>query len=90
MTISTAQISLNASTAVRIVTKSVNPKRVLIHNHTHQDNREVYIGADNVTASNGFHIPATETEPLILNPDEDLWAITGSGTVVVTILMQDL
>jgi hypothetical protein len=43
-----------------------------------------------VTASNGFHIPATETEPLILNPDEDLWAITGSGTVVVTILMQDL
>jgi hypothetical protein len=79
---------LTTATAQRIISRSANPQKVAIHNHEEQNKHDVFIGNENVSATTGFHIPHTETLQLIVNPNEELWAIALGGDCDVRILRQ--
>lgn len=74
--------------SARIVGRSANPQKVIIHNHEEANKHDLYIGNQDVSAASGFHIPATETLQLIVNPNEELWAIADVGSCDVRILRQ--
>lgn len=88
MTLRTAQYTVNALTPTRIVAKSVNPQRCLIHNHEHASNLEMFIGTSTVSKTTGLHIPPTERVDFILNPNEELFAITDKDTAIVHVFVQ--
>jgi len=46
----------------------------------------VYVGASNVTNSNGIHIPNGGTLQLTIVEGCDLWAVTASGTNTLRVL----
>lgn len=89
MTLSTAQITLNATTSTKLVGKNVNPQRVVLHSHDHQSNAKIYIGDEFVTDTTGFHVPDTESLTLILNANEELWAITDTSSGNINVLVQE-
>jgi hypothetical protein len=89
MALTTAQFTLNAQTATKIIGKDTNPQRCIIHSHEHGNNPEIFIGPLGVTASTGLHIPNGLSQEIILNPNDDLFAIAGSGSPIVHVLVQE-
>ena len=72
------------TTAVQLVTTSVNARQISIHVI---GNGSVYIGGSDVTAANGMlteknAVPFTFTLPA----NNELWAITASGTENVRVM----
>lgn len=47
-----------------------------------------YIGGDDVTTSNGYPVAGTSTATFYLFPKDDLYGISGSGTIAVRVLKQ--
>ena len=65
---------------------SPNPSRLHIHN---QDNTKViFLGGDSVTIANGFGLQKLESLELILNAGESVYAISETGSHLISWLRQ--
>jgi hypothetical protein len=89
MGLTTAQFTLGSQTAKKIVSKDTNPQRCIIHSHEHGNNPEIFVGPLGVTASTGLHIPNGQNIDIVLNPNDELYAIAGSGSPVVHVMVQE-
>jgi len=70
-------------TRIKIVSKAINETRtVSIYSSSH----DVYIGGADVTSANGLPLRQHETITVIIPPNEELWAITSSGTHTIATL----
>lgn len=84
--ISSGQVTVGTATPVQIDGNSVNWTRLTIHNN---DNTKVlYLGGSDVTASNGLQLLKEETIQIELGPNESLYAISSSGSHVISFLRQ--
>lgn len=64
-------------TRVKIISKAVNATRTVNVRATSND---VYVGGADVTSTIGFPLRQHETIAVMIPPNEELWAITSSGT----------
>jgi hypothetical protein len=64
---------------IQVVPPSTEPQEVCIHNHEHSQNREIFLGNESVTVTNGMHAVATQTSIITLHPNDALWAITSNN-----------
>jgi hypothetical protein len=87
MPISTAQFTLTANVARQIVTPDRMNQQVIVHNHEHAQNKEIFIGNSGVTTTNGFHARSTETLSVNIGPGDDLWAVSDDNNVVIHVLV---
>jgi len=71
------------STAVKIVSKAINETRSVNVRATSND---VYIGGADVTSANGLPLRQHEPITVIIPPNEELWAISSSGTHTIATL----
>lgn len=84
--ISSGQVTVGTATPVQIDGNSVNWTRLTIHNN---DNTKVlYLGGANVTPSNGLRLLKEETIQIEVGPNESLYAISDSGSHVISFLRQ--
>jgi hypothetical protein len=78
MPVESSQVSVG-TTRVKIVVPRASNQRVIVHDHEHSGNKEVFIGDSTVTTTTGLHIPKTETIQLDLVAGDDLWAISNTA-----------
>ena len=75
-------------TATHIDGASVNPVRLHIHNSDNTNN--LYLGNESVTATTGLELLKLDSIELQLNAGETLYAISTSGSHVVSWLKQSM
>jgi hypothetical protein len=79
-------IELNATTATAIVTAEPLTRRVYVHPMT---SATIYVGPESVTSLTGLKIDnANGIVSLEIPMNETLYAISGSGTPIVSVLVQ--
>ena len=88
MTLATAQFELDNLTPTKIVSPSVNPQFVTLHNLTKSSNEFVYYGGANVSTTNAPHIDPGETIKLQLLPLEELYAVSDPADLMVGVMTQ--
>ena len=71
------------TTRVKIVSKAVNATRSVVIRGTSND---LHVGGADVTAANGLPLRANEFVTVIIPPNEELWAITATGTHTIATL----
>ena len=81
---SSAQVSVNA-TATVIVAETAFDQTVYLHN---SGGGVVYLGAANVTTANGYKLDNGDKITIGVGDHEALYAVTASGTNVVSVLTQ--
>jgi hypothetical protein len=79
MTVKTYGYDLVANVRTLVVPASVGVQHICIHNHEHNQNREIFIGGPDVTLTNGMHAVATQTSVIQLLPMDELYAIADSN-----------
>jgi hypothetical protein len=85
MPYTSTQVSVG-TTRVKIVVPQASNQLVVLHDHDHNSNNEVFIGDATVTTTNGLHIPKTETIQLNLVAGDDLWAVATANSVALQIM----
>ena len=80
------RVTLNTSTATLIAGRDNMPQDVIIHDAEHSESTAVFLGNESVTAANGFHLHSAATIQMTLGPNDELWAIAGSGTPGVHVI----
>jgi hypothetical protein len=88
MTLATAQFELDNLTPTKIVSASVNPQFVTLHNLTKSSNEYIYYGGANVSTTNSPHIDPGETLKLQLLPLEELYAVSDPADLSVGVMTQ--
>jgi hypothetical protein len=84
--ISSGQVTVGTATPVQLDGSSVNATYLTVHNN---DNTKVlYLGDSNVSTTTGLRLLKEETLQFTLNPGEGLFAISESGSHVVSWLRQ--
>jgi len=58
-----------------------NPMRVLVHNHEHTNNHDIYLGGSAVTVSTGLHVLETETLEIFIAAGDLLYACANTSNV---------
>jgi len=81
---SSAQVSVNA-TATVLVAATAFDQTVYIHN---SGGGVVYLGAANVSTANGYKLDNGDKITIGVGDHEALYAVTASGTNVVSVLTQ--
>ena len=79
-----AQVTVGA-TATVLVAATAFDQTVYLHN---SGGGAVYLGAANVTPANGYRLDNTDKITIGVGDHEALYAITASGTNVVSVLTQ--
>jgi hypothetical protein len=79
MAVFTYGYDLVANVRTLVVPASTSVQKVCIHNHEHNQNREIFIGNSGVTLTNGMHAVATATGEVQLLPGDDLYAISNEA-----------
>ena len=87
MPITTQQFTLAENVRQRIVAPDVMNQQVIVHNHEHAQNKEIFIGNSGVTTTNGLHARSTETLSVNIGPGDDLWAVSDDNNVVIHVLV---
>jgi hypothetical protein len=88
MALETAQFELDDVTPTKIVSPSVNPQFVTLHNLTKSSNEFIYYGGANVSTTNAPHIDPGETIKLQLLPLEELYAVSDPADLMVGVMTQ--
>ena len=88
MTLATAQFELDNLTPTKIVSASVNPQFVTLHNLTKSSNEYIYYGGSNVSTTNSPHIDPGDTLKLQLLPLEELYAVSDPADLIVGVMTQ--
>jgi hypothetical protein len=87
MTVQTFGFDLVQNVRTLVVGTSNSVQHVCIHNHDHNQNKEIFIGGADVTVTNGMHAVATQTGTVQLLPGDELYAITAQTGVNLRILV---
>lgn len=87
MAVLTYSYDLVPNVRTLVVPASISVQHVCIHNHDHNQNKEIFIGNSGVTVDNGMHAVATTTGQVQLLPGDDLYAITAQSDVNLRILV---
>jgi hypothetical protein len=88
MTLATAQFELDLTAPTKIVSPSVMPQFVTLHNLTKSSNSYIYFGGANVSTTNAPHIDPGETIKLHLLPLEELYAVSDPAELIVGVMTQ--
>ena len=79
--------AFSLGTAAQLIAHATfNPMRVLVHNHEHSSNNDIYIGGSAVTVSTGLHVPETETLEIFIAAGDLLWACANTSGVECRVL----
>jgi hypothetical protein len=90
MPVKTYAYDLVANVRTLVVPPQTVPQEVCIHNHEHNQNREIFLGNSGVTLANGMHAVATQTSIITLGPSDDLYAIADSNcNLRIMVVTQD-
>ena len=88
--LNTAQISVGTA-AVRVLQSAMKPRSVLLHNANKSSNEYIWFGGGSaVTTSTGAHLDNATTYEIVLQPGNELWAITDSGTKALHVIWQEV
>jgi urease beta subunit len=88
--LNTKQVAVG-TTAVEIIGRNQNPVQVLLHNAVKSSNEYIWFGGSNaVTTSTGAHLDNAATYQIVLQPGNELWAITNAGTKELHVMWQVL
>jgi hypothetical protein len=86
----TKQVTIGTA-AVQILGTQDNPVQVILHNGEKSGNNYIWFGGGSaVTTSTGAHLDNADTYQLVIQPGNELWAITNSGTKELHVLWQEL
>ena len=85
MPITSNQVSVG-TTIVKIVVAQAGNQQVIVHDHDHSGNNDVFIGNSTVTTTTGLHVPKTETIQLDVPAGDDLWAIASDNSVALHVI----
>ena len=72
-----------STTAAKIVSAAINEPRTIV---IRPDGNDLYIGGSDVTITNGLKIDNNTNFTIQIPPNEELWAVVGSGTHGVWVL----
>jgi len=90
MPVKTYAYDLVANVRTLVVPAQTVSQEVCIHNHEHNQNREIFLGNSGVTLANGMHAVATQTSIITLGPNDDLYAITDTASNLrIMVVTQD-
>jgi hypothetical protein len=90
MPVITYAYDLVANVRTLVVPPKTMSQEVCIHNHEHNQNREIFLGNSGVTLANGMHAVATQTSIITLGPGDDLYAIADSNcNLRIMVVTQD-
>jgi hypothetical protein len=87
MAVKTYGFDLVQNVRTLVVGASSSVQHVCIHNHDHNNNKEIFIGGADVTVANGMHAVATQTGVVQLMPGDELYAITPETSINLRILV---
>lgn len=88
--LNTKQVSVG-TTAVKILGKHNGPIHLILHNGVKSSNEFIWFGGSSaVTTSTGAHLDNADTYQLVLQPGNELWAITDAGTKTLHVLWQEV
>lgn len=88
--LNTAQISVGTA-AVRVLEPAMKPREVILHNAVKSSNEYIWFGGGSaVTTSTGAHLDNADTYQIILQPGNELWAITDAGTKTLHVIWQEV
>ena len=84
----TKQVTVGTA-AVQIVGTHQNPVQIILHNGVKSSNEYIWFGGSSaVTTSTGAHLDNADTYQLVIQPGNELWAITDAGTKELHVLWQ--
>jgi hypothetical protein len=72
-----------STTAAKLISAAINETRLVI---VRPDGNDLYLGGSNVTTSNGLKLDNNASLTIQIPPNEELWAVTGSGTHAAVVL----
>ncbi len=81
---------LIGTVAALVVPASDRIQQVILHNHEHSSNHEIYVNGPGVTTTNGMHIPNTETIQLNVAAGDTVWAISDGDARDLRVLITRL
>ena len=88
MALTNAKFTLSTAAATKVVTGSINPQHVTLHNMSKSGNEFIHIGGvSTITTTNSIHIDSGETLQVMLLPGEELYARSATGTPAIGVLV---
>ena len=87
MTLSTNQFTLG-TVAQMVCPPDIDPQRVYLHNHDHNNSKLIYFGNENVSIVNAPHLDPGDSVYLTLNRGESLYAISDPSGAILGVLQQ--
>jgi hypothetical protein len=78
MPLQTAQYTVGTA-AIKVLSAQSNPTQVILHNANKSSNNYIWFGGSSaVTTSTGIHLDNGEDYQFVLQPGNELWAISDS------------
>jgi hypothetical protein len=78
MPLQTAQYTVGTA-AIKVLSGQSNPTQVILHNANKSSNNYIWFGGSSaVTTSTGIHLDNGEDYQFVLQPGNELWAISDS------------
>ena len=88
--LNTQQVAVGTA-AVQIIGTNQNPVQVILHNGVKSSNEYIWFGGSSaVTTLTGAHLDDADTYQLVIQPGNELWAITDAGTKTLHVIWQVL
>ena len=81
---------LVGTVATLVVPASDRIQQVVLHNHEHSSNHEIFINGPGVTTTNGMHLPNTETIQFNVAAGDTVWAISDGADRDLRVLVTRL
>ena len=81
---------LVGTVATLVVPASDRIQQVVLHNHEHANNHEIFINGPGVTTTNGMHLPNTETIQFNVAAGDTVWAIANGASRDLRVLITRL
>lgn len=81
---------LVGTVATLVVPASDRIQQVVLHNHEHASNHEIFINGPGVTTTNGMHLPNTETIQFNVAAGDTVWAIADGAERDLRVLITRL
>jgi hypothetical protein len=79
MPLQTAQFTVGTA-AIKVLSSQSNPTQVILHNANKSSNNYIWFGGSSaVTTSTGIHLDNGEDYQFVLQPGNELWAISDSN-----------
>ena len=79
MPLQTAQYTVGTA-AIKVLSAQSNPTQVILHNANKSSNNYIWFGGSSaVTTSTGIHLDNGEDYKFVLQPGNELWAISDSN-----------